>query len=326
MNLSKSEIAKKNENEVKFTGIECGFIKKFLVSNICELKIYKTEKNKENLTESFSVFTDNKKSQEYFFKNNILKISENYGKTEDLKKIALSNEKIRVNFYFNKLGLYFYSKLFLVENGFYLSLPDEFYNVKDFSLLESKISVTIFYECGKKNDKKNTILLKCFGDEKFPLFEKPVLSAKNLVENDFNSDVKSWIEKILRAAKQNPSGYPEIGNGLFLISVGKYLLDEENSEIESVQGRKKAPAVIYLDENRIVFASKKEDIILSAGEKYEIQIAFPIPGPIKSRKLNLACVVQKIYENADITKFCADAKITEIKEEDKRFLSEKIKF
>lgn len=298
----------------KFSGLETSLIKKYLAASGCQVEI--SDRN----DFSVKIFIDEAKNQDKIIQKNLLKIRIEKENRNYFQNLVFSKTQIRANFYFQGLGLYFFSRVFFSGNFFYILLPDDFFNITENQKTKSQISITIFYKA------VSVIPINCQNNEKFPLFEKPVLSAKNLVENDFNSDVKSWIEKILRAAKQNPSGYPEIGNGLFLISVGKYLLDEENSEIESVQGRKKAPAVIYLDENRIVFASKKEDIILSAGEKYEIQIAFPIPGPIKSRKLNLACVVQKIYENADITKFCADAKITEIKEEDKRFLSEKIKF
>lgn len=63
-------------------------------------------------------------------------------------------------------------------------------------------------------------------------------------------------------------------------------------------------------------------MILSEGKDYKVRLSFPLPRPINFRNVDLVCVADLFIENPEKTKICVSASISEIKEEDRRFLSE----
>ncbi len=301
----------------QFSKIEYDIIKKYLALKSRRLEIVNESKD-----ERYEIFSDDKNSQS-FIKKNLLKLKDCPEYSKSFMNFFLSGENLKINFYFNGLGICFYSKISIYENSFCLFFPNEFFNISEkLKKDNSRLSVVLYYgfESSGKNSVKNYLPIHCNVDkEKTNIFEKPFLDFTNSDQNSLDFKVKKWIENILIEAKKNNL---ELGNGLFLISAGKYLFDDKKSEFEPVQGRKKAPFVVYLDEDRIVFASEKENMLLKQDEKYKIQISFPIPGPIKSRNVNCSCRTDFVYENQEKNKICVVSSLCELKEEDKRFLNE----
>ncbi|MDY2843835.1 MAG: hypothetical protein SOT81_07605 [Treponema sp.] len=305
----------------KFSGIESDFIKKYLADEKRELEISEFGENdseNEKSENSVKIFTD-VHNQKKYVENHLLKICASDGgkNSESLLKPFLK-KKILVSFYFNSLGLCFASKIASRENSFFVVLPDDFYSIKEKNESSGEISAVIFYDCGAlgKSSGKRNIPINCTFDEDFKLFESPKFDSP---DENLNSRIKIWISKLFSESKKDKKSF---GNGLFLIQAGKYLLREKKNGIESIQGRKKTPALIYLDDERIVFASEKEDMILSDGKSYSFSLFFPLPPPLKKRVIDLVFTVEDVFSNQDGTRLCAFALISEIKAEDKRFLGE----
>lgn len=312
-----------------FSGIENGLIKEFLLKSEVPVEIENPDKEKRSL--KILKFSVDKAENQNLLQRNLLKINLQSGvssnSVEELKNLASSGEKQKIDFYFNGLGLYFYSRILLFDGVFCISVPEKFYNINESqSDSKRKFSAVLFYNFDSQTKKsaENFLQIKCFADEKFDIFKKPSLDLKSQDKKDIDLKVRSWIESIVRKKNENYQNI-SLGNGLFLIPIGKYLFDDISAEIEPVQGRLKPPSVIYLDERRIVFASKKENMVLAEGKTYKIQLSFPLPPPLKPRTVNLFCTVSSFFEDYGRTRLCADVLISEIKEEDKRFLSELIK-
>lgn len=311
-----------------FSGIENDLIREFLYKSEPLVEIENLDKEKKKLR--ILKFSLDKAEKQNLLQRNLLKIkvsSDDSNSLDELKKLASSGETQKIDFYFNGLGLYFYSKILLLDGFFCVSAPEKFFNINERqSDGKKKFSAVIFYDFKSKKEKaeQNSLQIRCFADEKFDIFTKPSLNLKTQHTDAIDFKVKSWIENIIRKKNGNYQNI-SLGNGLFLIPIGKYLFDEIRNDIEPVQGRMNPPSVIYLDEKRIVFASKKENMVLSEGKNYKIQLSFPLPPPLKSRNIDVECFVDSVFEDYERTRLCANAEISEIKEEDKRFLSELIK-
>lgn len=196
---------------------------------------------------------------------------------------GFAGQSVRVQFYFNKLALFFDSKVQRVSAGLALVIPSVISKIED-PVPEEKsgFSVVVYYENGSKTGQK--IDIHCELDESFPLFVK--------------SDCKSCVDK--------------------------YLSSKSEEKVESIEGRIHAPKVIYLDSERIVFGARKNDMPFSHGCEYAVLLRFPIAGPIKERKVYLSCIIEEMFENYECNRLCACAKFTSIREEDARFLGDKI--
>lgn len=191
---------------------------------------------------------------------------------------------VKIQFYFNKLALYFETKAQASSAGIALVIPETIFKVEEKQKkAKTGFSVTIFYETSSQKGQKTDI--ECDFDERFPLFTQ--------------ADSESCIERFLREK------LPE--------------------EAESIDGRFHAPKVIFADSRNIVFAAKKSDMCLSLGSEYALMLCFPIAGPIKERKVYLSCVVEHMFESYECDRLCALANFSSIREEDERFLCDKMK-
>lgn len=226
-------------------------------------------------------------------------------------------KEVRVQFYFNKLGLFFITKMKSIKSGLALVIPEKIKKIEEEPEKESgNFSATLFYESGKKTGELN---IKCGFITEYKLFVQPKWSD---IKEEYQTKAKKYLEKAVMTSRSIGNS---IGNGLHLINVSKYLSQEQLNEETSIEGRKTPPAIIYIDHEKIVFAGKKENITLEIGLEYAIKLGFPIVNsPIKERTVYLTFVVENIFENDETTKACAICKYTSIKEEDVRYLHDKM--
>lgn len=232
---------------------------------------------------------------------------------ESLKEFA--GKKVKVQFYFNRLGLYFITVAKTTSSGLALVIPVEIFKIEDEKTKKTNsFGATIYYETGSKN---GGIDIECKFDESYKLFTVPKWSD---VPEEKQQEAKTYIEKAVTFSKQTGI---KIGNGLFLISISRYLSENPKNEQQSISGRAESPKIIYIDHERIIFAARKQDMILSEQHEYALCLSFPIAGPVRERKVYLTCKVEKIWESEDSEKKCASSLFTSIKEEDERFLYEK---
>ena len=203
------------------------------------------------------------------------------------KAFSFEEKLVRVQFYFNKLALFFDTKVQLVSAGLALVIPSVICKIVDKpSLPKTAFSVTVYYESSSKKGGAS--------------------SHKTDISCDFDN------------------AYPLFVSSPFMDVVNRYLSEKKEDEAESIEGRIHAPKLIYFDRQRMVFAAKKKDMPFSAGAEYAVLVRFPLKGPIKERKVYLSCVIEDLYESFDRSCLCACASVSSIREEDARFLEDKV--
>ena len=221
--------------------------------------------------------------------------------------------KVRVEFYFNRLGLYFNTELKEINSGLALVIPSQICRITELEKPRPlDFSVMLFYSCSEKSD----VHINCYPVENYRLFTKPVW---NDVPEEIQHKTKDYLEEFIAHARKQGTA----GNGLQLIPVCRYLA-EAKEKMQEIEGRANPLDIIYADYERIVFASSLDNLHLETGAEYALEMSFPIESTvIKVRKMFLTCCVEALY-NDDNKKFAAAiCKYTSIKEEDIRFLYEK---
>lgn len=204
---------------------------------------------------------------------------------------------VRVQFYFNKLALYFISKLQSLpskksehvkpeaQNCLAIVIPPCILKLSDKKAQEKGgFSVVVYYESSSKKNVKHQTDIICDFDERFPLF----------VYSDYKEIAKRYLE------------------------------EKELDGEDSIEDRIHSPKVVYVDSSRILFGSRKIDMPFAVDYEYAVLMRFPISGPVKERKVYFTCVVDEVFENYECNRHCACARISSIREEDVRFLSDKI--
>lgn len=218
---------------------------------------------------------------------------------------------VKVQFYFNKIGLYFITKIKKCSSGFAIVIPTTIQRVTE--LVEVKphpFSAVLYYALTKD---AGDLHVECQFDDDYVLFVQPKWG--DVDEKDAVS-AKKYLEK---AVEQTKSSGTTIGNRLMLIPVCRYLA-RRNAENAAVQGTIIPPTVLYIDHEHIVFGTDKRTIAFSQGAEYAIKMGFPLPKPLKEREVYGTCAVEQIFTDEDDTKYCAVCKFTSIKEEDVRYL------
>jgi len=226
----------------------------------------------------------------------------------------LDGKRVRVQFYFNKLGLYFDTTIKKVSSGLALAVPAVINHVTEMQKPRvSGVTAVIFYETGVKN---GGVHIDCEFDDNYPLFEEPAWSS---VSEEDAPLAKKYLEKAVMESRRDGQS---IGNGLFLIPVCRYLA-HKIPQSQVIEGRKNPPLVLFLNHERVVFAFRQGDADFSKGCEYALRLGFPLEGPVKERTVYITCAVENVYESDDKSQKTAVCRFTSIKEEDVRFLYEK---
>lgn len=230
--------------------------------------------------------------------------------------VQFANKNVKVEFYFNRIGLYFYSLVKESASGLTLEIPAEIDRIQD--VYEEKkydFSALLYFECGNKKD----ININCVPSDTIPLFKRPVW--KDIPLNN-QKIAKDYLETFVNEAKLEKN----VGNGIQLIPVCNYLTQDETTKMEAVQGRIKPLTILYVDHERIVFGFENENQTTKfmQNQEYGLKISFSINnGPITSRDIFVTCIVNKMYSDTNNTRTCVDLRYTTIQEEDLRYLYEK---
>lgn len=224
--------------------------------------------------------------------------------------VSFKSKNVKVEFYFNRVGVFFESKISETKDGYTIELPREISRIQD---VEEEhlydFSSVIYFDFNNKKD----LNIKCVPSKIVELFERPVWKSIPL-ENQ--KKAKDLLEKFVEEAKVQKNA----GNGLLLIPVCNYLTFE-NTQFESIENRQKPVEILYVDHERIVVGFDQNDDFVQ-NEEFGIKLIFSLKkGPILTRDIFVTAFVNKIYKNEN--KFCIDFKYTTLQEEDMRFLYEK---
>lgn len=224
--------------------------------------------------------------------------------------VSFKSKNVKVEFYFNRVGVFFESKISETKDGYTIELPKEISRIQD---VEEEhlydFSSVIYFDFNNKKD----LNIKCVPSKIVELFERPVWK---LIPLENQKKAKDLLEKFVEEAKVQKNA----GNGLLLIPVCNYLTFE-NTQFESIENRQKPVEILYVDHERIVVGFKQNDDFVQ-NEEFGIKLFFSLKkGPILTRDIFVTAFVNKIYKNEN--KFCIDFKYTTLQEEDMRFLYEK---
>ncbi len=263
--------------ENKLTSVERDLVIKYLVNGNSPLIFSVPDQPKNNFAKSLPLVF--KAEMVKVFDKGIIILDESEQKLSDYEGL-----KVKFNFYFNKIGLYFFAVLVRSANSslYAVRIPPEIYREKDLdsssAVKERNVKAVIFYQSVRKSNRVNIV---CKIKNGYGLFKK-----------------SSWNERISQ------------------------FLSEYEEQILAVSGRKNPPYVIYLDAKKLVFASDSGEMILQSENEYAVELSFPIEGPVKERKISATFYVKNIIKSESGKKLCAICDFTSLKEEDNRYLSD----
>lgn len=228
--------------------------------------------------------------------------------------VSFANKNVKVEFYFNRVGLFFISKLTQTKDGLSLSIPEEIDRIVD--VVDEKkydFSALIYFECKTKKD----LQLKCIPANEIELFTRP---AWKIIPLENQKAAKQLLETFVAQAKIEKNA----GNGLLLIPVCKYLSEKHVEQMEAMENREKPLTILFVDHERLVLGMNTKNCTFFPTNEYGLKLSFAInAGPIQSRDIYVTGVVNKIYRSEDGESSCVDIKYTSMQEEDMRFLYEK---
>ena len=228
--------------------------------------------------------------------------------------MGFAGKTVRVEFYFNRVGLSFSSIVDKDKKGLYILVPETLNRIKD---VEEKtdydFSAVLFFECNNKKD----INTNCIPWEHEDLFTRPAWKSIPL-ENQ--KAAKEYLEKFVEAAKAKKNA----GNGIQLIPVCNYLTYETEQKMKAIENRVMPLNILYVDHERIVLGTENKNDNYEIGHEYGLKLCFSIKNsPILSRDIFVTCAVNNIYESNDKSRRCIDFVYTTLQEEDLRYLYEK---
>lgn len=228
---------------------------------------------------------------------------------------AFANKIVKVEFYFNRVGLFFQSKVKQTKKGLSLSLPNEIDRISEvFEEKQYDFNALVYFDF--KNHKE--INEKCIPLDENILFTRPVWK---IIALEYQKKAKELLEQFVENAKKERN----VGNGLQLIVICKYLIESRN-EVSDMEGRIQNPKVLFVDHERIVLGMESKNCNYFQNQEYGLKLSFSIKsGPILCRDIFVTANVNKIYNHQnEFGEFsCVDFKYTTIQEEDLRFLFEK---
>ena len=227
---------------------------------------------------------------------------------------SFANKQVKVEFYFNRVGLYFISPVKESKQGLSLEIPDQIERIVDMEEdSDYDFSSVIYFECKSRRD----LNLKCVPADGVELFVRPVWK---IIALEYQKKAKELLEKFVEQAKLEKNA----GNGIQLIPVCKYLSEPHPAVMEAMENRAKPFSILFVDHERLVVGM--ETIACTFFENVEsgIKLSFSIKrGPILTRDIFVTSLVNKIYRSADGLYSCVDFRYTTLQEEDMRFLYEK---
>ena len=302
-------------SDSKLTGIERELVVQYLIDGNVPVTITPLDEKNDFSDEevkplSSQIFPVAIKAENLTIKKNGTIILENPG--QSVKNFL--NKTVKVEFYFNRVGLYFNSKVTAKKDVFSVAIPDEILRIQD--VIEEKkydFSALFYYECKTGKD----LNLRCIPWEHTPLFCRPAWKSSPL-ENQ--KKAKALLEDYVNQAKLEKN----IGNGIQLIPVCNYLTFENPLKFESLQDRIKPLNILYIDHERIVIGLDSINHVFVLNDEYGLKLSFSLKsGPIIARDIFVTCIVNKIYRSDNDNRICVDFRYTTIQEEDMRFIYEK---
>ena len=307
------------EQHSKLTGIERELVLQYLIDGNVPVTLTPLEEPLEN--DDTDVETEIRSLTSQIFpvaiKGEHIKVKKN-GEIlleNPVQSVAnFANKTVRVEFYFNRVALYFISLVKETKKVLTLSIPEQIERIAD--IVEESdydFSSVIYFECKSRKD----LNIKCVPCEDIELFVRPVWKIIPLENQKL---AKQLLEEFVEQAKLEKNA----GNGIQLIPVCKYLTDVHVNQLPAMENRAKPLTILFVDHERLVLGMETSACTFFLAEEYGIKLSFSIKrGPILTRDIFVTGTVNKIYRSADGLHSCVDFRYTTMQEEDLRFLYEK---
>lgn len=222
---------------------------------------------------------------------------------------------VRVQFYFNHVGLYFLTIMKECSMGLALVVPGKIFRIPD---VVYKPSYSFKGFLSFNSEAKDSVSIQCIPKAGYNLFIQPNWAD---VQLEKQKEAKAVLEQIVNDSKNGK--LLSIGNGLQLFPVCRYLTEDETSLSNAIEGRAEPIYIIYVDEKRIVLATKDENVPFVENEKYSMTLEFTLEKSILKRNVKLQIVLGNVYKSNGCSK-CYEFLYAEIKNEDLRFLYDRI--
>lgn len=228
------------------------------------------------------------------------------------------DKTVRVQFYFNRLGLYFITTMKAYSKGLALVVPKSIKRIPDkISSSQYNVKGTISFI----SENKNEVKIDCIPSEKYNLFTQPKWGDIDL---DKQKKAKNYLEKFVNEAKSG-MGIP-VGNGVHLFPVCRYFTEENRTAVpQAVEGRYSPLEIIYFDDKKTVLAENSNESSLTLEADYSLNLIFELEkNKILKRNVNVLCTVSNEYiSETEKNIRCYVCSYKNIKEEDIRFLFER---
>lgn len=229
--------------------------------------------------------------------------------------VDFEGKDVRVEFYFNRVGLFFVTTVKTVKSGLALVIPQTISRIEDVPVRQKyDFSAVLYYSVGTGEG----VNFLCVPAEGFRLFSRPVWSSIVLEKQ---REAKEYLEQFVEEAKKKRRA----GNGIQLINVCRYITEDRPQKTEALEGRVRPLDILFIDHERIVLGYlKNEAFSMTEGGEYAVRISFSlIESRAVMRDVFVTCAVDNLYTSRDGTRICADCSYTGIQKEDCRFLYEK---
>ncbi len=226
-------------------------------------------------------------------------------------------KKVRVQFYFNRLGLYFITTMKECSQGLALVIPASIKRIPD---IQQKQTYDFKARLSFISDSSTEVNIFCTPLEEYELFTTPKWGDIVLEKQ---KEAKAYLEKFVFDSRQG-KGDP-VGNGVHLFPVVRFLTDNFSST-DAFEGRVKPLSILYVDDKKILLASRQKGNGMVFGAEYKLALEFTLKdNSLIKRVINTSCKVVNEYtkDNDENTQVFV-CKYGTLKEEDKRFLYERV--
>ncbi|MBO4404769.1 MAG: hypothetical protein J5780_05495 [Treponema sp.] len=227
-------------------------------------------------------------------------------------------KKVRVQFYFNHVGLYFVTEMKEYSKGLAIVVPLSIKRIKTASLKnEYDFTAVISYKDRKGSDVK----INCVPSLDFPLFVVPVWAQ---IKEESRKKAKELLERYVVQVKDKAAC--AVGNGVHLLSVVRFLTEENAAVTAEVDNLVPPLKVLYVDDKRIVLAGGKEAAFIQEGEPYSLEMSFMLASNrLIKRTINVDVTLESVYEYSEgRSEKCYSCLFKDMKMEDLRYLYERI--
>ena len=224
----------------------------------------------------------------------------------------LVGRPIRVQFYYNHLGLFFISILGESAFGYSIEVPPRLYKVQREKKEKEDYSFTasISYKAKGKED----ISLSAFPHSAYNLLVKPSWQS---IEPSLQSAAQVYYERYVFNLPIRP--HDDIS---YLISICRYVSQQVTPP--AVEGTIKPFDIIYIDETKIVLGCIEQDALLQLDADYSLKLHFVLgQSALLKRMISIQMTITDMYTSGDRRVKCLVGSYSAIKQEDARFLHEK---